>query len=182
VLINQDHRACLADFGLSTIVSVDPTPDSTLFAANPRDSLMSVIYGGSFPWMSPELLDYGEGCEHSPTKESDVYALGMLVYEVRTYPACLNNKNPKGAKQVLCGRIPYHDLANRATIVTEITKGTRPKKPKGAARFGFTDGLWKTVERCWSADTNARPTLGIVLSRLMEAGSRLDEGARWEIV
>ena len=31
--------------------------------------------------MSPELLDQDE---LRPTKESDVYALGMLIYEVRT--------------------------------------------------------------------------------------------------
>ena len=45
---------------------------------------MSLIYGGSYPWTSPELLDF-EACEHKPTKESDIYALGMLIYEVRTH-------------------------------------------------------------------------------------------------
>ena len=46
---------------------------------------MSFIYGGSYPWMSPELLDQGDTCEHGPTKESDIYALGMLIYEVRVH-------------------------------------------------------------------------------------------------
>jgi len=32
--------------------------------------------------MSPELLDF-DACELRPTKGSDVYALGMLIYEVR---------------------------------------------------------------------------------------------------
>lgn len=44
---------------------------------------MSFISGGSYPWMSPELLDF-DAYEHRPTKESDIYALGMLIYEVRT--------------------------------------------------------------------------------------------------
>ena len=44
---------------------------------------MSFIGGGSYPWMSPELLDHEDAYEHRPTKESDVYALGMLIYEVR---------------------------------------------------------------------------------------------------
>ena len=30
-------------------------------------------------WTSPELLDWN----YRPTKESDVYALGMVIYEVR---------------------------------------------------------------------------------------------------
>ena len=45
---------------------------------------MSFIGGGSYPWMSPELLDHEDAYEHRPTKESDIYALGMLIYEVRT--------------------------------------------------------------------------------------------------
>jgi len=45
---------------------------------------MSFVYGGSYPWMSPELLDFDDTFEHRPTKESDIYALGMLIYEVRT--------------------------------------------------------------------------------------------------
>ena len=44
---------------------------------------MSFIQGGSYAWMSPELLEFDEAYEHRPTKESDVYALGMLIYEVR---------------------------------------------------------------------------------------------------
>jgi len=35
--------------------------------------------------MSPELLDAGDTCEHELTKESDIYALGMLIYEVRAH-------------------------------------------------------------------------------------------------
>ena len=81
--MNRNRRACLADFGLSTIVSVDTCLDPTLLVANQRDSLMSFIYGGSYPWMSPELLDQSDACEHGPTKESDIYALGMFIFEVR---------------------------------------------------------------------------------------------------
>jgi len=44
---------------------------------------MSFVGGGSYPWMSPELLDLDDAREHKPTKESDIYALGMLIYEVR---------------------------------------------------------------------------------------------------
>ena len=32
-------------------------------------------------WTSPELLDWN----YRPTKESDVYALGMVIYEVRMF-------------------------------------------------------------------------------------------------
>jgi serine/threonine protein kinase len=72
------------DFGLSTIVGAGAhldTLDPNLLAVNQRDSLMSFIEGGSYPWMSPELLDAEN---YRPTKASDIYALGMVIYEVRT--------------------------------------------------------------------------------------------------
>ena len=45
---------------------------------------MSFTAGGTVRWMSPELLDphrFGIA-DDRPTKESDCYALGMVVYEV----------------------------------------------------------------------------------------------------
>ena len=56
-------------------------------------------------------------------------------------------------------------------IVVEIAKGSRPKKPENAASLRFTDGLWRILEQCWSADKNARPTLETILSCLREAVS-----------
>ena len=40
--------------------------------------------GGTIGWMSPELLDPGRFnlTEGRRTKESDCYALGMVIYEV----------------------------------------------------------------------------------------------------
>lgn len=39
--------------------------------------------GGTLHWMSPELLkSVGPGSGIRPTRESDCYALGMVVYEV----------------------------------------------------------------------------------------------------
>ena len=49
---------------------------------------MSFIAGGTRRWMSPELLDpelfdIPESEGDRPTKQSDCYALGMVIYEVR---------------------------------------------------------------------------------------------------
>ena len=43
-------------------------------------SATTISSGGTIPWMSPELLFVQNG---SPTSESDCYALGMVIYEVR---------------------------------------------------------------------------------------------------
>jgi serine/threonine protein kinase len=108
ILINKHRRACLADFGLSTIAGVATRTaarasqvslisDEPLMSFNPgasrtalisNDTLMSFTSGGTRRWMSPELLDpelFGipksEG--DRPTRQSDCYALGMVIYEVR---------------------------------------------------------------------------------------------------
>jgi len=46
-------------------------------------SLMSFTDGGTYRWMSPELL-FGipEGEDRRPTRQSDCYSLGMVIYEV----------------------------------------------------------------------------------------------------
>ena len=47
-------------------------------------SLMPYSSGGTERWMSPELLmpeQFGFS-ETRPTKQSDCYALGMVIYEV----------------------------------------------------------------------------------------------------
>ena len=99
ILIKKNHRACLADFGLSTIVCVAPrlpadastSSVATGATTDSETSLMRYTSGGTYRWMSPELLDpekFGlERCK--PTKESDCYALGMVIYEVRGHPVAV---------------------------------------------------------------------------------------------
>jgi len=89
ILINGDRRACIADFGLSTVTGVAihagaGTSRASLFS---NDTLMSFTSGGTRRWMSPELLDpqrFGmpESEGNRPTRQSDCYALGMVIYEV----------------------------------------------------------------------------------------------------
>jgi serine/threonine protein kinase len=108
ILINKHRRACLADFGLSTITGVatraaagasqvslisdDPlmsfAPGASRTSLISNDTLMPFTAGGTHRWMSPELLDpelfgipQSEG--DRPTRQSDCYALGMVIYEVR---------------------------------------------------------------------------------------------------
>ena len=90
ILINRDKRACIADFGLVTITGVIPrvaARDSQTSLVS-DESLMSFTSGGTYRWMSPELLDpewfeipqSEDGVR--PTIQSDCYAFGMVVYEV----------------------------------------------------------------------------------------------------
>jgi hypothetical protein len=43
----------------------------------------TMVSGGTYGWMSPELLDPPQfDSDGRPTRESDCYALGMVIYEV----------------------------------------------------------------------------------------------------
>ena len=89
ILINKDRRACIADFGLITITGVvtRAAAGASWTSLISNDTLMSFTAGGTHRWMSPELLDperFGvpKSEDNRPTKQSDCYALGMVIYEV----------------------------------------------------------------------------------------------------
>lgn len=65
---------CLADFGLTRIIA-----EFTSTGTNDP--------AGTIVRMSPELLwpDIFDLKDARPTKESDTYALGILIYEVRPF-------------------------------------------------------------------------------------------------
>ena len=85
ILINNSFRACLIDFGSSIMAGVENhTADDASFITVDSEVSLTFINGGTFRWMSPELLDpdrFGIS-DGRPTKRSDCYALGMVVYEV----------------------------------------------------------------------------------------------------
>ena len=108
---------------------------------------------GPIRWMSPELLvpDRFGLSSQSPTRESDCYALGMVIYEV------LGGKHPFSQ---------YHlDLA----AMMKIVEGEHPERPRSG---WFPDGIWETLERCWGYQPSDRPSLGVVLHHLQGAAPR----------
>lgn len=102
--------------------------------------------------MSPELLlPEAFGLEDScPTKESDRYALGMVIYEV------------------LSGWMPFSPC-NEAVVVFKVLHGERPGKPEGMQGERFTADLWEMLERCWKPQPDERPSLDIILQCLQDA-------------
>ena len=139
VLIDSDGRARLADFGLLLVI---PDQQSVI-------STISCLEGGTIRWMSPELLDPGLfGMDNDrPTKESDCYALGMVVYEV------------------LSGHPPF--VQDKHTVVIrKVMEGERPGRPQGTQAAWFTDGLWEMLGLCWKPQPQDRPSLKALLQCL----------------
>ena len=82
ITINLGGRACLRGFGLSTLIGEDAhlgSSDPNLSDVN--QGMKTIFHESWIPWTSPELLDWN----YRPTKESDIYTLGMVVYQVRLF-------------------------------------------------------------------------------------------------
>ena len=96
--------------------------------------------------MSPELLDPDQfGLkEGRPTKESDSYALGMVIYEV------------------LSGRPPFSQCKG-SVVIRKVLAGERPKRPQGEDGKLFTDGIWGILKLCWKPQPRDRITSETVL-------------------
>jgi len=99
--------------------------------------------------MSPELLDPSRfGLEEShPTKESDCYALGMVVYEV------------------LSGQAPFAP-AKAPVVIWMVLEGRRPGRPHGVEGKLFTDLIWGVLELCWKPQPSERTSVEVVFQRL----------------
>ena len=70
VLIDSNQTARIADFGLTSLLC---HPSISISVSAPA-------WGGTPQWMAPELFDG----ESRPSRESDIYSLGMVIYEVCT--------------------------------------------------------------------------------------------------
>ena len=85
--------------------------------------------------MAPELFS----TDAEPSKEVDMYAFGVVVYEVIT------GARPYGERKLM--EIP---------VLT--VRGVRPSKPEDPMPAGFGQGTWEFAGRCWDEDQTQRPS------------------------
>ena len=74
VLINDQGKACLCDFGLATVVGEF------------MDTTNSSVLGGAVRWAAPEVYDIPDQNDPrvvGPTMSSDIYSFGSLALEVK---------------------------------------------------------------------------------------------------
>ena len=106
--------------------------------------------------MAPELMYPSKFSLQSPriSREADVYAFGMAMYEV------VMGVRPFGLEGM------KHD-----ELIFVVMEGERPMKPDDVETVGFGNGLWDLVEKCWSQDRTQRPSTLDVRLRLKVAAS-----------
>ena len=94
--------------------------------------------------MGPELIaPHRFGLKNSrPTKHSDCYALGMVIYET------------------ISGNLPFYEYAD-LTVFLKVVEGKHPHRG-----VRFSDSLWEMLELCWASQPNNRPGIEHVLQCL----------------
>ncbi|KAF7369692.1 Serine/threonine-protein kinase STY8 [Mycena venus] len=155
VLISDEGRARLTDFGLAAFVELET-------------SIKSSTRGGSTRWMAPELLlpdVYQPGLPFRRTIESDVWAFACVCCEIWSE-----------------GAIPFAGMSDGALIMTfsspETDKGSQPILPYGSRPHdkggrAMPMRLWELVQSCWKRDAASRPTVQVieqVISEIKEHG------------
>ncbi|XP_063617249.1 uncharacterized protein LOC134790413 isoform X1 [Cydia splendana] len=128
-LVSARRQLKLADFGMAR-----PVCESDYYRFS-RKGLLPVR------WMAPESLSRGV---FSPA--SDVWALGVLLYEIVTF-----------------GALPYQGLGN-SQVLARVTRGRSLRPPPGLQPN--LEGLMKS---CWQQEPAARPSAAAVAAFLADS-------------
>jgi len=127
--------------------------------------------------MAPELLNpSGFGLKNSnPTKKSDLYAFGVVTYQVNITPFT-SGLATNGNIQVTTGQQPFPG-AKDGVIIYNVVTGERPSRPPGPDEW-ISDDVWNFISRCWSPSSDGRPDVDFVMNALTDAADAVEAKRR----
>jgi hypothetical protein len=150
-LVDADGHIRLAGFGVASSTS-----------AVSRVDVDSFFHGAAPELIEPQCFRL---INTVATTASDVYAFGVLAFEVSRGHAHFSNSQTKW-RQVFAGRVPFHDKGTVAGVYS-MSKGRRPSRPDHTQ---LTDRVWKTIKGCWKSNPTQRFTMAEVVA-VLEAGT-----------
>ena len=103
--------------------------------------------GANSTWLAPEIIDPLDSTNVDvQSKPADIFAFGMLGVAVFT------------------GELPFGEY-NGVMAAQQISRGSRPERPRNAEDIGLTPEIWRFFERCWDHDPLRRPTIEEVVMK-----------------
>ncbi|KAK0498050.1 kinase-like domain-containing protein, partial [Armillaria luteobubalina] len=115
ILVTDDLRCCLADFGLS------------LFAESQSFDSTSKMGKGTARWLAPEHLDPNAVIDQAYITKRDIYAYGCTVVEIYT------------------GKPPFSDIKNEPAVIYAVISGRRPRRPQHLLQDGLWSLVMKCL-------------------------------------
>lgn len=142
ILISEEGRVCLADFGLAVKMNLDG-------GAIESEEVVGTPY-----WLAPEVI-----LMMAQTTASDIW-LASLLFFLRVFHLNLNNKRSVGCTviELLTGNPPYSVLPPMAAIFRMVQDET-PPLPEGVS-----SELTSFLKECFIKDVSVRATASQLLS------------------
>ncbi|MQL75684.1 hypothetical protein Taro_008059 [Colocasia esculenta] len=145
ILLDEDHRAKVSDFGASTLAPTDETQ-------------LATVVQGTCGYLDPEYLH-----TYQLTAKSDVYSFGVVLVELLTGKKPLHLEGPEEERGLAMNFVSSMNQ-NRLTHILDAE----------VLKEGETERLWEIAElacRCLSMKGEDRPTMREVAMALHVLGS-----------
>jgi serine/threonine protein kinase len=124
VLIYGNGQACLADFGLSTMI--------VEFVGT---SYLTSSIKGNIRWAAAELFEVPEDDEEDESEasvslstECDIYSFGSIFL------------------QILTCKVPYYNVKKDNVVLGQVIRGKKPEPPKESQIMPVH---WDFIQQCW---------------------------------
>ncbi|KAL5485898.1 hypothetical protein ACEPAI_6941 [Sanghuangporus weigelae] len=145
VLINPSGDPLICDFGISRVLTSSESDFvSTTHDGRPR---------GTARWMAIELHVPEDGVEPRHSKESDVWAFGVTLYDM------------------LAKEVPYAHLKYELHVLSAVMRGELPTLPDLQTAANLSPFLYLMVcaicRSCWARSPADRPTMAQITLDLL---------------
>lgn len=97
-----------------------------------------------------------------PTKASDMYAFGVVAWEVRAICPGASNPLTRESRQIITGRPPFSEMTEIVATYSMLN-GARPPRPN---HHEISDRVWYMIERCWHNTPSQRMSAGEAVNLL----------------